>query len=317
TLDRPFVPTFGRASSAVAAGEQAAIRELLTRRDLLRQVGEAYTDAKTTVTLRSVEGTNDSVLLHVEERTTLTYAKLVGDEPDYTEFVTGRDFRFARDASGWVLQSQSLSSQEGPAPINEPTGASAAAMKAAAQQILVARTKSEEVPQGGSWRASGQMTALAGYNYPAMAAYAETYWSSYNPSYRTFAERGGDCTNFVSQAMRAGGWTDVTGFYRDDNDWWYNFLNQTWSWINVDYWYAFAALRSHRTYILSQPESMLLADVLQADFTNDTSKDHTMIVSYRSSTQPYLTYHTTDTFRRSLSSLKLAYPSARWIPHRT
>jgi len=62
---------------------------------------------------------------------------------------------------------------------------------------------------------------------------------------------------------------------------------------------------------------MLLADVLQADFTNDTSKDHTMIVSYRSSTQPYLTYHTTDTFRRSLSSLKLAYPSARWIPHRT
>ncbi len=122
--------------------------------------------------------------------------------------------------------------------------------------------------------------ATAAYDYAAMAAYAERYWAVYNPAYRTFAERGGDCTNFVSQAMRAGGWTDVGGWYKDDNNWWYNSVNQTTTWINVSYWYAFAALRSHRTYILAQPEQMGLADVLQADFQNDGSKDHTMIVSY-------------------------------------
>jgi hypothetical protein len=41
-----------------------------------------------------------------------------------------------------------------------------------------------------------------------------------------------------------------------------------------------------------------------------------MVVSYTGG-QPYLTYHTTDTFRRSLSSLKASYPLARWVPHRT
>jgi hypothetical protein len=170
--------------------------------------------------------------------------------------------------------------------------------------------------KGGA--SSQDISVAASYNYTAMAAYAEQYWDNYNPDYRTFQDTGGDCTNFISQAMRAGGWPDASpGFYRDDNYWWYNWLNQTWTWINVQYWYTFAAIRSHRTYILSTPESMLIADVLQADFSNNGSKDHTMIVSYRSSGVNYLTYHTTDTLRRSLSSLKLAFPTARWLPHRT
>lgn len=46
---------------------------------------------------------------------------------------------------------------------------------------------------------------LASYNYTAMAQYLEGYWSNYNPAYRSFAGGGGDCTNFVSQALYAGG----------------------------------------------------------------------------------------------------------------
>lgn len=315
-LATPFVPSYGRASASVAATEDMTTAELLTRRDLLRKVGEAYTGAKSVLTLQGVEASRDSLVLDVEERTRLTYAKLLGDEPDYTEFVTDRRFTFTRDAAGWVLESQGLSSKEAPAPINEPTGASPEAMQAAVQGILAARLTSNQAPAKPDGISAAEVTATASYNYVAMAAYAERYWDNYNPAYRTFNDVGGDCTNFVSQAMRAGGWADVNGWYRDDNNWWYNFLNQTWTWINVSYWYTFAVVRSHRTYILSQPESMGLADVLQADFTNNASKDHTMIVSYRSS-QPYLTYHTMDTYRRSLSSLKLAFPGARWIPHRT
>jgi hypothetical protein len=52
------------------------------------------------------------------------------------------------------------------------------------------------------------------------------------------------------------------------------------------------------------------------DFTNNGSKDHSMIVTMLSG-QPYLTYHTTDTHNRSLASIKSSYPSARWLSHRT
>lgn len=81
-----------------------------------------------------------------------------------------------------------------------------------------------------------------------------------------FRRRWGGFSDFISQAMNAGGWPDAAlGFYRDDNYWWYNWINQTWTWINVQYWYTFAAVRSHRTYILSTPESMLLAVAAACD----------------------------------------------------
>lgn len=44
-----------------------------------------------------------------------------------------------------------------------------------------------------------------GYNGATAAAYANTYWNSYNSAYPSFANAGGDCTNFVSQALYAGG----------------------------------------------------------------------------------------------------------------
>lgn len=47
--------------------------------------------------------------------------------------------------------------------------------------------------------------AAHAYNGQAAAAYADQYWSSYNPQWPSFANRGGDCTNFVSQALHAGG----------------------------------------------------------------------------------------------------------------
>lgn len=229
--------------------------------------------------------------------------------------------QFFRRGPAWVLDRIELDSADGPAPINEPTGANASQMRVALAPMRAAETVRQK--RSG---ASGDPIVLYAidpgsktgpYNYSAMVNYANVYWDNYNPNYKTFNEVGGDCTNFVSQIMKAGGWADEYGFYRDDNNWWYNSMNQTWTWINVTYWNAFASIRSHRTRILSGPTSMLPADVLQADFSNNGSKDHTMFVSYHSGTQPYLTYHSSDTYRRSLSSLMSAYPKARWIPHRT
>src|SRR4029077_8844343 len=48
-------------------------------------------------------------------------------------------------------------------------------------------------------------SAASGYSGAAAAAYADTYWQNYNPAWPSFANSGGDCTNFVSQALYAGG----------------------------------------------------------------------------------------------------------------
>ncbi|MGO4423593.1 amidase domain-containing protein, partial [Streptomyces sp. MCAF7] len=119
------------------------------------------------------------------------------------------------------------------------------------------------------------------YNYAAMATYAEKYWKNYNTAYRRFNSAGGDCTNYISQSLYAGGWK---------ND----------------------------TTALANAYQMDIGDVLQVDFDKDGAKDHTMITSYRSTSGvPYLTYHDTDTYRRTLSSLLSSYPNSAYYAYRT
>ncbi|MBX4322004.1 amidase domain-containing protein, partial [Mycobacterium tuberculosis] len=46
--------------------------------------------------------------------------------------------------------------------------------------------------------------------------YAETWWNSYNPRYTKFTN---DCTNFISQCLRAGG-APMTGYPNRSKGWW-------------------------------------------------------------------------------------------------
>ncbi len=48
------------------------------------------------------------------------------------------------------------------------------------------------------------------YDREKAKAYIDTYWKNYNPEYPSFHQGGGDCANFVSQVLYAGGmpWTD-------------------------------------------------------------------------------------------------------------
>lgn len=64
-------------------------------------------------------------------------------------------------------------------------------------------------------------SAASGYNGAGAAIYADTYWQNYNPSWPSFANSGGDCTNFVSQAMYAGGIAMRTAPTYSGNAAWY------------------------------------------------------------------------------------------------
>jgi hypothetical protein len=65
-----------------------------------------------------------------------------------------------------------------------------------------------------------------------------------------------------------------------------------------------------RTVHLNNVWEMRTADVLNLDFNKDGVKDHTMLMTKWASTELYMTYHSTNTKDRSLSSIISANPNA-------
>lgn len=51
------------------------------------------------------------------------------------------------------------------------------------------------------------------YNPTAARDYAYTYWQNYNTAYCDYTYGGGDCTNFLSQCLKSGGWTTNSAWW--------------------------------------------------------------------------------------------------------
>jgi hypothetical protein len=165
------------------------------------------------------------------------------------------------------------------------------------------------IPNVGSDRG----TPPTGMNYTRLVNYAYQYWDNYNSSYRSW---GVDCTNFISQALQAAGWPEDNGWYKSWQNWWYNSLNQTFTWAGAENWSYFA---TKRTTNYAYTNQLVPSDILQLDFGKDGNMNHSMIVTSKSGGVPYLTYHTTDTKDRSLTSIEasLSYNSNWYYAYRT
>lgn len=136
---------------------------------------------------------------------------------------------------------------------------------------------------------------MAGWLSPrAVADYAKN-WSDqtnghdrYNPQYKRLDN---NCTNFVSQALRAGGWYLKGGWSKDDkNVWTFNVdhpldgFSKTWS---MAHWLReFATDRTDRAWVLERARAadsvhiwnLLIADMLFIDWQSDGGIDHVAIV---------------------------------------
>ena len=301
-------------SEDIFSFEKTTLAELDTRRDVLKQWGEAYSHHITKINLKNKEMKNGAIVLDIEEYTELYYKKVTGEEPEYTAWVSERQFIFEKLPTGqWNLISQQLLNPNGPTPMNEPTGITREEMNQALTNISTLQNEEDNKLRLMDELISPSSAVIQGsFSRTKARDYALKYWKNYNNNYRKFDN---DCTNFISQAMYAGGWTHKSGFYRDSQYWWYNSLNQSWSWIGVPYWHDFALKHSKRTVKLSSPRSLWEGEVLQVDFTNNGVKDHTMIVTKKTSSEIYLTYHTNDTLNRSFASISVTYPKANWVPH--
>ena len=314
--DKPLTDGFSgdvTLSSGTARTEDATLSGLGQRKEKLAKAGETYGKASTTVTRVAFRVTGRTAKADVTETTTLTYARTRGNAPKTTGFQARHELTFKADRQGdWRLTGIRDTDQGGlavntlskPAPVKATTAADNTTPNA--QRAAITRNP-----------AAAPKTATT-YDYKAMAAYAEKYWNVYNKDYPDFSGHGagGDCTNFVSQSLKAGGWKHAPGYVYDYTKWFGNADIQSDSFVGVNEWSWFAQ-NSKRTKPLANVFQLEVGDVLQMDFDRDGSKDHTMIVTYKSGGVPYVTYHSNNTLRRSVASLVASYPNAYYYAYRT
>lgn len=199
------------------------------RKDLA-DMGETYSKTKTKIEV--IETTNISDVQKSIKAKEVTYMTIAENGVD-TGYSAEHEFIFNKDNNGnWVLTEDRQLEPTGLLPLHQAEKyvykESSYKNDSSNDELVVDDLIPASIDKNtASIEDEKNINTRAGYNYSAMANYLEKYWKNYNPSYRSFKNKGGDCTNFISQALRAGGWKDKPGWYRNANYWWYNSANQS------------------------------------------------------------------------------------------
>ena len=138
-----------------------------------------------------------------------------------------------------------------------------------------------------------------------MLEYAEKWAFSVNPDFYDFSELGGDCTNFVSQCIYAGG---AVMNYTPDLGWYYISLSdRAAAWTGVEFFAKFML-----TNKAAGPfgEQIPLRDVIPGDVVQLGTDDgfyHSLLVTGMQDGEPLVTAHTFDVYNIPLSSYNYRY----------
>lgn len=309
---------FESANTAIISGDEAALRANLAQttsdRALIDKVvvdirkerggGVPYVGSSTKIRIIDGPSPNDVgdaniVTLIAEENRALNLSIRGG--PEKTEERIEHILSLQQLGGTWRIVSDAIKDAPGPQ-TSEP------GQKPIPPSVRPTRSAPNNRQSHDNVAAPGDITALATYyNRTAASNYAYNWALSRNPSYRSWSN---DCTNFISQAVRAGNWFDVSGWYLSNSAWWYNFANQSRTWINAESWWWFTYNRP-RGSIATYFSDMRIGDVLQLDFDRNNVVDHSMVVTKKDANGTiYLSYHTTDTRNKSINTILSQYPSA-------
>ncbi|VEF48831.1 spore coat protein YhbB [Bacillus freudenreichii] len=129
------------------------------------------------------------------------------------------------------------------------------------------------------------------YDRLQVVQYAERWWNDYNPAYKKFEV---DCTNFVSQCIRAGG-APMRGHPNRNRGWWYTGKNWSFSWAVAHALKNYlqnstAGLRAKEVH---DPLELQHGDVICYDFQGDGRFDHNTVVTGKDANgMPLVNAHT-------------------------
>ena len=158
-----------------------------------------------------------------------------------------------------------------------------------------------------------QPTALSATNRGKVADYAEKYALEPNTKYKEYSV---DCTNFVSQAMLAGGWKEKSHpwiDYKWDTAWWYGGTpTASWSWTSAEHFYRMSKALD-RTTTAKYITDLRRGDLLQYKSKSSANMNHSMVVTKRAGSEVYLSYHTGHTLNKPFSKMRTL--DVYWFGH--
>ncbi|MDD4003265.1 MAG: amidase domain-containing protein [Clostridia bacterium] len=140
----------------------------------------------------------------------------------------------------------------------------------------------------------------SGYNRIKAVEYAAKWTYSRNPKYYNFDGLGGDCTNFISQAIFAGcgvmNYTPIWGWYYID------IKNRAPSWTAVKYLYEFLTKNGNEgPYACPAKKSELeIADLVQ--LKRGRHFTHSLIITKIEGDRLFIASHSYDSFDNPLSN---------------
>lgn len=137
------------------------------------------------------------------------------------------------------------------------------------------------------------------YDREKAVQYAQKYALDYNPEYFHFDGIGGDCTNFVSQCLLAGGgkmnYDKYYGWFYINKD------NRSPSWTSVKYLQRFL-LNDHSPGFVAKIvpiKELEIGDIIQIR-QNLTDFNHTVIISKITPNEIYVCSHSYDAVDKPL-----------------
>lgn len=154
------------------------------------------------------------------------------------------------------------------------------------------------------------MLAVKPYIRENAVAYARKYAFSQNPLFPNFAGIGGNCTNFVSQAIYAGG---CVMNYTPTFGWYYISLDErSPSWSGVEYFYNFIIENAGVGPFgrVATSDELEIGDVIQLA-KNDEGYYHTLLVVGFDGEDLLVAAQTDNAYARPLSTYNYDY--ARFI----
>ncbi len=118
---------------------------------------------------------------------------------------------------------------------------------------------------------------LSSYDRLRAVKYARRWALDRNPRFADFENMGGDCTNFASQVLLAGGcpmnYSKYGWYYRNLND-------RAPAWTSVHYLYKFLTTNKSIGPVAREVgiRDVQIGDLVQLKFTDDYTFDHTPII---------------------------------------
>lgn len=167
----------------------------------------------------------------------------------------------------------------------------------------ISQIRQESIAEDKKMELTKSNAKIAGYSPTKAKDYAHKWAFSYNSAYNNYSSNGGDCTNFVSQCLEAGGLaqkkpSSIPSGTMNTTSYWYSVKPKVSTpWIRVTDFHSYWAPKvpdGNYAGDTTVSNNGNIGDVVQFRHAGTLTRWHTMIITKKDSNQVYLTGHTTN-----------------------